>query len=72
MRGVQKKLLVIMPQYISMARKQLKYLMTDMVEVIDNMFGMRMVSTFKKLINGASKSLVKRLGSMVERPIPQI
>ena len=71
MQGVQKKHLVIMPQYISMARKQLKFLMRDMVEVIDNTPIPIVISYFKTLINGALKNSVKRLGSMVAKPIPQ-
>ena len=53
MRGVQKKLLVIMPQYMSTARKQLKYQMTDMVEVIDNTPILNVLLILEKLMIGA-------------------
>ena len=65
MQEDQKKHLVTMQQYTSMARKQLKYLMMVMVVVIGNMYGMRMVSDFKKLMSGVLQSLVNQLGSMV-------
>ena len=72
MQGVQKKLLVIMPQYMSTERKQLKYLMMDMVVVIDNTHIPKVVLDFKTLINGALKSLVKKLGNTMAKLTPQI
>jgi len=63
MKEVQKKHHVIMQQYTSMARKQLRFQTMVMVVVIDNMYGMRMVSDFKKLMNGVLQSLVNQHGN---------
>ena len=72
MQGVQNKLLVIMPQYMSTERKQLKYLMMDMVVVIDNTHIPKVVLDFKTLTNGALKSLVKKLGNTMAKLTQQI